>query len=593
MKNRGHYLKRTKRHAVPRDLIVFYAGRVTTDDQQKGFTVSPNYAYAVHYRWEGRQHSGHPRMIDDIATSDRSEFWNWIVGRFNVNRTTWIYTHGLSEHLQLLQFSKYQEIIGLKIKLAVDSNPPCYVKGEFGSSRFILADLKDIIPVCMDTLFDYAQTSAPEEPSPVAYSGHWYDYLTVIVDSILTVLKFHRDMIIDYNLGPWKPTIAQQSWAAFIANIREREILVTPDDMAIRLARQAYHGGRLEARVKGRHLGSFVQLDYNSLYPWIMSTKKLPVRHCGNGGEITVAHLSELLEDYAVIADVTVRSFDQVYPVRGYKEIEYPRGTITTTLSTPELMYALYDVNSTEILRVHEWSAWRTGIIAPDWLEEMWTVRKANRDMGDPIRAKIIKLMMNSLYGKFGQRHKRWVYDDTADGCLDADSWVECDNDTGMVSQYRTSGLGVQRLEYGGETSSSMPEIAAHITAYGRILIHRIMTQVGIDDVFYVDTDGLICRDTPAIDTLVENADELGSIRIVRRANEIVIAGKKCYRIGDTHRESGRRSDAVNIDGWRYRQYHASKWNRKGESLDGTVSYASIERASPVMKLSHYPTVAA
>ena len=76
------------------------------------------------------------------------------------------------------------------------------------------------------------------------------------------------------------------------------------------------------------------------------------------------------------------------------------------------------------------------------------------------------KILMNSLYGKFGQRSYQWEKTDNEYG-IDNGYF---NTDSGLVS-VRTR-LGYREVKVArGEAYHSMPAIAAHITGVGRMML--------------------------------------------------------------------------------------------------------------------------
>ena len=101
---------------------------------------------------------------------------------------------------------------------------------------------------------------------------------------------------------------------------------------------------------------------------------------------------------------------------------------------------------------------------------------------------------MNSLYGKFGQRGRRYEeLEDTYD--MDVKSWTDVTHPEGIVTHYRQFGGIIQAFKDEGESTHSFPAIAAHVSAEARMELWSIINEAGRDNVFYCDTDSVLVNE--------------------------------------------------------------------------------------------------
>jgi len=141
----------------------------------------------------------------------------------------------------------------------------------------------------------------------------------------------------------------------------------------------------------------------------------------------------------------------------------------------------------------------------------------------------LCKAMLNSLYGKFGERN---VVTDIYNGYNDTEYWRdEIIDGVRGGTWVETVMFGVKILQhYEGETSHSAPAIAAHITEDARMTLWEIMCNVGRDRVLYCDTDSVIVREDVLDDVTWEvDREKLGALKVDSRFTELEIIGAKSY----------------------------------------------------------------
>jgi hypothetical protein len=152
---------------------------------------------------------------------------------------------------------------------------------------------------------------------------------------------------------------------------------------------------------------------------------------------------------------------------------------------------------------------------------------------------------MNSLYGKFAQRGERWeVIGEARDNAVMI--WVEVNAQTGECRYFRKlSGTEQERIR-DGESHDSHPAIAAHVTAYGRAMLWRLMGAAGPANIHYVDTDSLYCneRGSACLTGEVEPS-RLGALKLEGTFAHMSIHGPKDYVLDGKVVCKGVRSSAV------------------------------------------------
>ena len=260
--------------------------------------------------------------------------------------------------------------------------------------------------------------------------------------------------------------------------------------------RSSYVGGRVEVfRSEGTGLSYF---DINSSYPACM-LEDMPA------GEATwwEGEPPKRIKDRRIgFAQVDVHVPDSLQipplPMRGSSEnglpdgkLVFPTGNLSGVWEWSELQLAM-EVGCT----IKKWhtSVWYEPVkLFHDFVTDLYQYRDKSSDKYDEGLAAVVKIMLNSSYGKFGQktlRKKMYRHDDPdlpecavpADGTPDSPIWY---------------------AEEETDASYIMPQIAARVTALGRVKLYRYMLacqKVG-GNVYYCDTDSIVTDVKEGIET--------------------------------------------------------------------------------------------
>jgi len=247
-----------------------------------------------------------------------------------------------------------------------------------------------------------------------------------------------------------------------------------------------------------------------------------------------------------VVAKVELDTPEPAYAVQTKDKLIFPVGRFVTTLCSPELAYALA---SGHVRRVLESADYYRAPIFKGFVQYLYDMRLKAKAEGNAPLAFQLKILLNSLYGKFGQRGKVWErVGDVAD--MTAKVWTEYDAESGKSWSWRQFGGMVQAQVDEAEGRESHPAIAGHVTAYGRFELWAAAKQAGLDNVFYMDTDSLMVNQAgkDAVSHLLSETG-LGCLKVERSASDAELWGLKDYRFGDYQRHKGVRKKAKWLDG--------------------------------------------
>ena len=414
--------------------------------------------------------------------------------------------------------------------------------------------------------------------------------------------------------------------------------------------REAFFGGRTGAvalyAVIDERTGEVIRyIDVTSLYPWVNKTAKYPVGHpviITNPGHLDIGQ-------YFGVALVDILPptglFHPVLPVRSGGKLTFPlcgacvkeeqakpflerrsscahsneARTLRGTWCTPEIDMALS--KGYTLLRIHE--VWhfpqtRVGLFAgyvntwlklkqesagwPGWCTDESTKQQYIRQYKEregidldpnmvrknPGRKATAKLMLNSFWGKFGERQNK--------PCTEAvyspvDLYSKLISPVVEVSHLRFCTDDVLEIVYTRHADDATPSnkvnifIAAFTTCWARLKLYSYLDSLG-ERVLYYDTDSVIYRQLPGQvtipigDFLGDMTDELdGDDHII----EFVSGGAKNYGYvtKEGKKECKVRGFTLNVRGRASLNYEVMKANILAELDDPLESRRVVKVVNP------------
>lgn len=382
----------------------------------------------------------------------------------------------------------------------------------------------------------------PETATPELLEEYCRRDVEILRDTVLLRLKFLQEN----DLGNYQSTSAGQAFTAYRHRFMKGKIYIHNHEEALLLERSAYFGGRCEPFFIGIPPGEeFHSLDVNSMYPHVMKSNQYPGRLWFYTSTMELKQLSDLVAEYCVVADVTLRTETPRYPIYHANGLCFPVGTFRTSLNTESLRVALETQSVTAIHRV---AVYYKGSLFKAWVTALWALRKEFQAAGNIPFQTMTKDLMNTLYGKWAQRADE-VYDEQE----------EAEPGWGSFRTYYPA-LRKWELRYKmgdrsycvkkgkGESYNSFPTISAHVTDYARNYLWGLIVQAGRDRVFYCDTDSLIV-DREGFNRLAPRIDptELGELKHENTSGQLVIRAPKDYVFGGKSVIKGVRPNAVSL----------------------------------------------
>lgn len=542
MTRRAQWLRPTSSKVYPRDLVVF-------DTETKPVQISDDTVeHCLVFGWAARVEWIHERKWSDpqwFRFTDSLAFWQWLSESTRSKRCTWSYCHNANFDWQVLSMMQLLPSIGYECHTAMIEDPPNYFKWRGHGKTLKLLDSTNYWRVPLAKIGKRIGLDKLELPDDWNDAELGDEYCKRDVEILLIALQKWIEWLRENEFGGLGITLAQQSWKAYTSSYMDEPIFIDDDSDSHELSRQAYYGGRVECMTHGIVIRNPKCLDVNSMYPKVMRDCNYPTRLHGVYKRVELDELYKWLQKYAVIAHVKVDTDEAIYPERSSDGLLFPIGEFTTYLSTPEL---LHGYSKGHIKACYCAAIYDKANIFNKFITSFYDIRRGYLDTGDETAGWYIKILMNSLYGKFGQKG---ISEEIIGDCDPSEFFTESEIDLETGIRYRNRHLGGKIFSRcsQGESRYSFPAIASHVTAYARMLLWDYMLIAGIENIYYMDTDSLHVNLTGLTNLRPYLSEtELGGLKLEKAPAVAVYYGPKDYEL-DGHRVlKGVSARAIEVD---------------------------------------------
>ena len=339
---------------------------------------------------------------------------------------------------------------------------------------------------------------------------------------------YYIQFIRDNDLGRMALTKSSQALTAYRTRFMDKKIYKHSEQAAFDIERKAYYGGRTEAFRIGEVTGSeFLYIDFNSMYPHVMSKYKYPVKMVMLIEGEPDKKYTEFMDRYGLIAEVELDTPEPAFAVRYNSKLVFPTGEFRTFLCSEGLKYAQ---SKGYIKRFIRGAFYQMDDIFSGYVDFFYSLRAKYQADDNKVMTKLCKYMHNTLYGKWAEREivTDMTENPEAGGYNRKEIW-DAVNGGFWTETHFMNQIIIQHYE--GEGSHSMPAIAAHITENARMELWKLIQDVGLERVLYCDTDSIIihAEDLHRVKKWIHPTD-LGAVKIQDRLGELRIDGAKNYR---------------------------------------------------------------
>lgn len=531
--------------------------------------------YAVHKRRNNKGGWTKGKWLRFTAIDPIADF---LVSKVRENSALTVVAHNMDFDALICGFAKTLPERGFTAPNPIFGSGPYIVVYRNGKRRIKLVCSLNHLKSSLAALGDRFGKPKMEMPAADAPIEEWDVYGRNDVEVLAHVMERYTDWVYKRGFGTMQDTAPQQAYFAYRRLHMTTNLFPTANKIARRLSEKALYGGRTEMFWKGRSRRPGYYCDFNSAYPHVMREGWFPTRFVGNLRDPNSDRLRKWLRGHLLIAKVTIRAGDPDYPVHRDGRLQFRADRFTTYLADAEFRDAF---GRGRIEQVHMASVFEKARIFRSWVDDLYPERQQAKEAGDVVSDYLLKLYLNSLFGKFGQKaYKSKVLGDCPpDELLSRHAISEKDGTRFHLRKY--AGKAVLSWVQGTK-NSAMPEIAACVTSEARLMLTRHIRAAGRKNVAYCDTDSLIVtpKGYERLGSPGRTAD-LGDLCLEAGPAHYEIRGLKNYTFGDKSRIKGVRDPDQIIDDMMYKD---AQWSRTlGAIRDGDVCSVTIRHGRKVL----------
>jgi hypothetical protein len=319
-------------------------------------------------------------------------------------------------------------------------------------------------------------------------STEWITYMERDVTCLGEIMKKVEEYLIDINQSvTTNSSISTVAWRDLFLNsdFHFPELRLPKDPTTQMFIREAAYGGRVQHFKKRYEGNDMICIDANSLYPSAMVKGTYPVGpfEVFKSNVTLEAVLRKLKDGIMMIIEVTLRVKTKkgIIPYRTPKRsLIYPTGTFRGVYTSVELLEALHE--GYQIIEFHRgiyW--WRSTKLFSRIVTSLYEKRKKLKAEGNPLEH-MVKIQLNSMYGKMLETPKSSIL------------FSYYDNEAIEGKKIKMMKLKNSQYQYKIKENlySKKPVyLAAFILSYSRRIMNEAIRRIGIENIWYGDTDSL------------------------------------------------------------------------------------------------------
>lgn len=459
-----------------------------------------------------------------------NEFWDYIEKRcIYPGNITWIIAHNIKYDLANVDVIEHLPKRGWELPYPVIKNA-FIMSAKKGRKQLKIIDTFNFYRGKVSSLGDKLGIPKMSINFETCTDQELFTYcendVMIIEKFVISFIKFLNDN----NLGSFKTTLASTAMNVFRHSFMNIPIYTHTSNDLLKDERLAYKGGRVECFYIGKlPKQNYYLVDINSMYPFMMREKMLPVEYDFTLHNPSISVLQEVMKTHYVIGELRIDNENKygVYGIKHEGKLIFPTGEFNAFLQHPEIEYAERNGHIRHIYTIHTYHQDKALSDYANYFYEM--KRKAK----NPVDREIAKILCNSLYGKFGMR--KYITETT--------QWYgDNEKKTGTYHSVIDGKVITYHIWFGQLVHSYSVDdqhvtntniaLAGAITAYARMYLLEMIENAGLDHVYYCDTDSLLV-DKAGYDRLLSyiHEDELGKLKLEGEFNNAIIYAPKNYKM--------------------------------------------------------------
>lgn len=529
MKKICHILKANKTVSRPHEMVFFDCETETIAETSKGKEQKLKLFTALFYRHRQSQQKSQIIRTHGFNDTDLALF---ILNRCRNNVCLYVFSANIWFDLRTSNLFKLLLDAGFGVKWYYVGNTLFLMKLTKDRQSIKFINIQNIFPIPVAKIGQLVGLPKLDVDFKRVSDKDLLTYCWRDTEIIFAAMQFWFDFIVKHDLGSFGQTLASQAFNAYRHRFMSYPIAIHNNEKAAKHERTGYFGGRTECFFMGKVKAKKVYvLDINSMYPYVMKENVFPHRLRYWSDHVKPDNLYRLLSRHCCVVTVQLDTDEPVYAKKQKSKTIFPIGRFVTVLNTGGFKYAYEHGHIVKVLKACLYEA---SPIFAKWVIEIYALRKTYMKQGNKVMVFMIKRLLNSLYGKFGQKCDEIVSQSEGN---EIDFWTEYYIDHDTREWYTITHFGdmirttKQKVK---ESFHSFSTISAHVTEYARLYLWRILKTAGIENVYYTDTDSLYVNAT-GFDNLKSfiHKTRLGALKLEHTAKYFHIYGLKDYVLDD------------------------------------------------------------
>lgn len=479
----AHYIKPNHKANVPKRMVVIDAAAVSeysTSGERQSWRCGA--AIFIHWTSKGFIH----RETRTYLSPD--ELWGDVCEFTRKKQRTIVYAHNLPYDLRITDALRCISARKFKLEAIRVSSQGSWSRWSKDQATLTLCDSASVFPITVGSLgllVDCHRLRLPNSEDV----GEWMAVTVRNAEIVANAMTEYWSWLRTGVAGNWQMTGAGQSWAHWRHSHYTHPVLVHPDMEAIAAERRAMWTGRAENWRHGKDLDAPIyEWDWANSYPRVVRDWNVPVRFVGQARKPSPRDLQTLASKYIINADVEVQTDKPIVPTSHDGRIIWPIGSFRTTLWWPEIEALIRAGQTVRPERIwlyrgepalRQWAQWIIGEIHdPDFQNKKWL-------------GPILKHWSRTLIGRFATQYQNWELfgRDTSSKVMIGHLF---DNRTKELSDVMQVGHDLHIMTGMSESDDSCPQITSYVMSVARRRLWDAMVAVGLEHVYYVDTDSLV-----------------------------------------------------------------------------------------------------
>lgn len=497
------------------------------------------------------------------------DFWRLLDSKLSQGKPLYVFAHNLTFDLTIIDFWNRHENEGYTTTYAVLENPPMFLALEKAGKKVCIVDTFNFWKQPLSSIGDSLGLEKLPMPTSKKIDKEWRRYclrdVEILQKQIIKLFQFLKDN----ELGSFRISAPGLAFGTYRKKFMNHEVYIHDRNKVLELERNCYSGGMVRNFFIGKVSNQVIyKYDVNSLYPAMM-LKKYPTKLLEDMQSERPSTLLKMLPAMGACAHVKMKVYDRTYPKRVNNRLCEVSGRFSAYLCGEELYNALRLGHVEKVLYA---SVYDVDFIFHDYITFFWNLRKDYQSKGDRVNEQFVKLLMNSLYGRFGMKGHKWVdlnnrnlsdyYTYFGSICppnyLTKDfaplvhsfrhKWYADGLDEPITLRYYSGKLEMQFPT--GEHSESFCAISAFVTSYAREELRRLISIAGVAEVYYCDTDSLFVSELGSkrlIKAKTVCNKSLGKLKLEGTSKNTVFYGPKDYEFDGEFVRKGIRKNAIQV----------------------------------------------